>query len=199
VAEQRIEESRAFFGPRAATWDSRFPDDGPAYARAVDDLAPGQGARVLDLGCGTGRAVEALRRVVGARGSVAGVDVTPEMVDTARRAGRDRQGVFVVGDGGRLPFAPGCFDAVFAAGVITHLPPPEHGLTEITRVTRHGGRLAIFHPIGRAALAARRGHGLSPDDLLDERNVGPFLAGFGWTLTSLEDGEDRYLALATRR
>ena len=107
MAEQRIEESRAFFGPRAATWDSRFPDDGPAYARAVDDLAPGQGARVLDLGCGTGRAVEALRRVVGARGSVAGVDVTPEMVDTARRAGRDRQGVFVVGDGGRLPFARG--------------------------------------------------------------------------------------------
>ncbi|KPC58360.1 hypothetical protein ADL35_49340 [Streptomyces sp. NRRL WC-3753] len=31
---------REFFTPRAATWDSRFPDDGPAYEAAVRALAP---------------------------------------------------------------------------------------------------------------------------------------------------------------
>ncbi|MEU1945504.1 hypothetical protein ABZ554_24530, partial [Streptomyces sp. NPDC020125] len=48
---------RDFFTPRAADWDSRFPDDGPAYAAAVADLEPRTGDAVLDAGCGTGRAL----------------------------------------------------------------------------------------------------------------------------------------------
>ncbi|MYV55401.1 SAM-dependent methyltransferase, partial [Streptomyces sp. SID3212] len=36
-----------FFGARAAEWDSRFPDDGPAYAAAVADLGPRPGGAVL--------------------------------------------------------------------------------------------------------------------------------------------------------
>jgi len=198
VSDHGIEESRAFFGPRAATWETKFPDDGPAFARAVADLAPPIGGAVLDLGSGTGRAVEPLRTAVGGGGRVVGIDVTAEMTEVARRAGRDRLGAFVIGDAGRLPFAADSFDAVFAAGIITHLPPPAHGLHEVTRVTRPGARLAIFHPIGRAALATRRGHELTPDDLLDERNLGPFLARYGWALARLDDGEDRYLAIATR-
>ncbi|NEC72847.1 SAM-dependent methyltransferase, partial [Streptomyces rochei] len=42
-----------FFGARAADWDSRFPDDGPAYTAAVAELGLSDGARVLDAGCGT--------------------------------------------------------------------------------------------------------------------------------------------------
>ena len=45
-----------FFGARAADWDSRFPDDGPAYAAAVGRLGLRAGARVLDAGCGAARA-----------------------------------------------------------------------------------------------------------------------------------------------
>ncbi|MEV7889142.1 SAM-dependent methyltransferase, partial [Streptomyces sp. NPDC088357] len=37
-----------FFGARAADWDARFPDDGPAYAAAVADLGLREGDRVLD-------------------------------------------------------------------------------------------------------------------------------------------------------
>ena len=36
---------RDFFTPRAADWDSRFPDDGPAYAAAVADLGLRPGDR----------------------------------------------------------------------------------------------------------------------------------------------------------
>ena len=46
-------------------------------------------------------------------------------------------------------------DAVFAAGLIHHLPPPDHGLIELARITAPDARLAVFHPVSRAALAAR--------------------------------------------
>ena len=44
-----------------------------------------EGARVLDLGCGSGRDVYALSQIVGASGEVVGVDMTPEQLDAARR------------------------------------------------------------------------------------------------------------------
>jgi hypothetical protein len=64
-------------------------------------------------------------------------------------------------------------------------------------VTRSGGRLAIFHPISRAALAARHGREPSPDDVLDPANIGAALEASGWTAVSIEDA-DRYLTLARR-
>ncbi|MGW0699051.1 class I SAM-dependent methyltransferase [Streptomyces sp. NPDC002867] len=187
-----------FFGARAAGWDSRFPDDGPAYAAAVADLGLRPGDRVLDAGCGTGRALEPLRAAVGPRGSVIGVDLTPEMLHEAARAGRGRSGLLVLGDVARLPVRSGSLDAVFGAGLISHLPDPAENLRELGRVVRPGGALALFHPIGRAALAARHGRTITDDDLRAEPNLRPLLAGSGWRLTSYTDRDDRFLALAVR-
>ena len=50
----------------------------------------------------------------------------------------------------------------------------------------------------RPALAARHGGTVSDEDLLDGRNLEPHLERHGWTLTSLDDTDDRCLALATR-
>jgi hypothetical protein len=63
---------------------------------------------------------------------------------------------------------------------------------------RPGGMLALFHPIGRAALAARQGRRITPDDLRAEPNLGPLLARSGWRMTSYVDEDDRFLALAVR-
>jgi SAM-dependent methyltransferase len=198
MGRRELTETQAFFAARASTWDTRFPDDGPAYARAAADLAPPRGGRVLDLGTGTGRALPALRDQVGPVGVVVGLDVTAEMLDVARRAGREQHGALVAADGGALPFADRCFDAVFAAGILHHLAAPDHGLIELTRVTRSGAALAVFHPISRAALAARHGAALADDDFLAAPNLASHLARHGWTLTSIDDGDDRYLALARR-
>nr|MDT0526710.1 SAM-dependent methyltransferase [Streptomyces sp. DSM 41633] len=58
-----------FFTPRAAGWDSRYPDDGPAYGAAVGRHGLRPGDAVLDAGCGTGRALPALRAAVGPQGT----------------------------------------------------------------------------------------------------------------------------------
>jgi len=187
-----------FFGARAADWDSRFPDDGPAYAAAVADLGLREGDRVLDAGCGTGRALPALRAAVGPSGVVVGADLTPAMLQAAVRAGRSRDGQLLLTDVAALPLRSETLDAVFAAGLIAHLPQPAGNLRELARVVRPGGRLALFHPIGRAALAARQGRRITPDDLRADPNLRPLLAGSGWRMTSYVDEDARFLALAVR-
>ncbi|GAA2442059.1 class I SAM-dependent methyltransferase [Streptomyces glaucus] len=189
---------REFFTARAADWDSRFPDDGPAYAAAVAGLGLREGDRVLDAGCGTGRALPPLRAAVGPSGVVVGVDLTPAMLRAAVRAGRDRDGRLLLADVAALPLRSRSLDAVFAAGLIAHLPDPAENLRELARVVRPGGVLALFHPIGRAALAARQGRRVTPDDLRAEPRLRPLLAGSGWRMTSYADEDSRFLALAVR-
>ncbi|MGW4023103.1 class I SAM-dependent methyltransferase [Streptomyces sp. NPDC005009] len=187
-----------FFTARAAGWDRRFPDDGPVYAAAVAGLGLREGDRVLDAGCGTGRALPPLRAAVGPSGMVLGADLTPAMLREAARAGRDRDGALLLTDVAALPLRPSALDAVFAAGLITHLPDPAGNLREIARVVRPGGVLALFHPVGRAVLAARQGRTLTPDDLRAEPNLRALLSRSGWRMTSYVDEDTRFLALAVR-
>ncbi|MEU6083103.1 class I SAM-dependent methyltransferase [Streptomyces sp. NPDC047108] len=191
--------TREFFAARADGWDTRFPDDGPAYTAAVAELGLRLGDAVLDAGCGTGRALPALREAVGPAGTVLGADLTPEMLHAAVRAGRDHNAALALADVVRLPLREGSLDAVFAAGLVAHLPDPGEGLRELARVVRPDGWLALFHPIGRAALAARQGREITPDDLRAEPNLGPLLRSSGWRLVSYTDEDTRFLALAVRR
>ncbi|GAA2341357.1 methyltransferase domain-containing protein [Streptomyces kunmingensis] len=191
----RVQE---FFAARAADWDSRFPDDGPAYASAVAALGLRPGDRVLDAGCGTGRALAPLRAAVGPSGVVLGADLTSAMLQAAVRAGREREGQLLRADVGRLPLRTGTLDAVFGAGLISHLPQPAENVRELARVVRPGGLLALFHPIGRRALAARHGRQLTSEDPRAEPNLRPLLAGSGWRMTSYVDEDARFLALAVR-
>ncbi|MFI0239190.1 class I SAM-dependent methyltransferase [Streptomyces sp. NPDC016845] len=191
----RVQE---FFTARAAGWDTRFPDDGPAYAAAVAALGLRRGDRVLDAGCGTGRALPPLRAAVGPSGVVLGADLTWAMLEAAVRAGRDREGQLLRTDVARLPLGTATLDAVFGAGLVSHLPQPATDLRELARVVRPGGLLALFHPIGRRALASRQGREITPEDLRAEPNLRPLLAGSGWRMTSYVDEDTRFLALAVR-
>ncbi|WP_326674112.1 class I SAM-dependent methyltransferase [Streptomyces sp. NBC_01257] len=187
-----------FFTARAADWDTRFPADGPAFDAAVAALGLRPGDAVLDAGCGTGRAMPALRAAVGPRGTVLGADLTAAMLESAARAGRGGSGLLLQADAARLPLRSRSLDAVFAAGLISHLSRPGPDLAELARVVRPGGVLALFHPIGRAALAARHGRRLTDDDLRAEPRLRPLLAGSGWHLTLYADEDTRFLALAER-
>ncbi|MCW2894447.1 MAG: SAM-dependent methyltransferase, partial [Actinomycetia bacterium] len=194
-----LTETRAFFACRAATWDVKFGDDLPAYCAAVAEAGIRRGGVVIDVGCGTGRALPPLRQAVGPAGTVIALDVTPEMLKAAGPA-VDRAGAAtVIADARALPFADGSADAIFAAGLVSHLPDTEAGLRELGRVTSHGGLLVLFHPSGRAALAARHGHALSPDEPLSEDPLRRSTAASGWELTAYDDAPHRFFAIAERR
>jgi ubiquinone/menaquinone biosynthesis C-methylase UbiE len=190
-------ETQAFFASRAASWDTRFGDDMPAYAAAVARAGIPCGGVVVDVGCGTGRALPALRQAVGPDGAVIAADLTPEMLDAARPKARVAHAALVIADARRLPFAEASADAIFAAGLVNHLPDPEAGLGELARVTGNGGLLVLFHPSGRAALA---GHGrtVAEDEPLSAGPLSRSTLATGWRLTTYDDAPDHFFALAVR-
>jgi SAM-dependent methyltransferase len=105
----------------------------------VAAVAPSFGARVLDLGAGTGVAAQAAAAAVGADGTVVAVDPSSALL---RRAGAPRlQRVAAAAPG--LPFADDAFDAIVANLVIGHFTAYTVALADLVRVLRAGGRLGV--------------------------------------------------------
>jgi len=109
------------------------------------DIAPIEaGARVLDVGCGTGFDLIVARKAVGETGRVCGIDMTPEMLERARKnfleLGIEDIELELV-DSEKIPYPDASFDVVISSGVI-NLSPAKLGLfLEIRRVLKPGGRL----------------------------------------------------------
>ena len=104
------------------------------------------GAVVLDLGCGAGTDLLIAAQMAGAAGTAIGVDMTPAMLERARRSA-ERMGLANVevheGLIESLPVADGSIDVVTSNGVIDLVPDKDAVFNEIDRVLRPGGRLQI--------------------------------------------------------
>jgi len=106
-----------------------------AVTRAVD---PKPGERVLDLAAGTGTSSDPF---AAAGAVVVPCDFSLGMLTVGKRARPMLP--FVAGDGTRLPFADGAFDAVTISFGLRNIVDADAGLREMRRVTRPGGRLVV--------------------------------------------------------
>ncbi|MBO3738591.1 demethylmenaquinone methyltransferase [Actinoplanes flavus] len=101
-------------------------------------LAPKPGDRVLDLAGGTGASTVELGR---SGAFCVCVDFSQEMLWRGRQLGRHVP--MVAGDGLRLPFPDGAFDAVTVSFGLRNMNDTRAALAEMARVTRPGGRLVV--------------------------------------------------------
>lgn len=108
------------------------------------ELAPGDGARLLEVGSGTGAVSRAIaEHAPGA--AVTGVDPSPTFVAKAGElsTGYDNM-TFDVGDARSLPYEDGSFDIVVFHTTLCHIPGPEGALREAHRVLDRDGVLVVF-------------------------------------------------------
>jgi len=126
---------------------------GVGYHFGLARLLPGE--HVLDLGSGSGMDVFAAAVQVGPRGSVTGVDITPEQLAKAERQAFGERVGFHHARIEELPFEDGSFDAVISNGVVNLSPDKRRVFAEAARVLRASGRLALSDIVTQRAMAAR--------------------------------------------
>ena len=153
------EPGRDFIFPTGRPWaeDLGYPEElanvpetavesfaGVANPWLLGRLAPG--VRVLDLGSGAGTDSLVAAQMVGADGSVTGVDMTPQMLAKARAAAAEMGATnvtFVEAEAEQLPFTDASFEVVISNGVIDLIPDKDAVFAELFRVLTPGGRMQI--------------------------------------------------------
>lgn len=113
----------------------------------------GPGDRVLDMGCGGGRHAFALYRrgadVVAldmSEHDLREVDTMFQAMASEGEAGEGATATAVRGNAYALPFADDSFDRIIAAEVLEHLPADTDAMSELFRVLKPGGLIAVTVP-----------------------------------------------------
>lgn len=110
-------------------------------ARTVRQLEP---ARILEIGIGTGLTLDQYPQDA----SLTGIDLSPEMLDRARRRAGEMQGRAIdlhVMDAEALDFADASFDCVTVPYVLSVTPNPDRLVSELRRVCRPNGHIVIVN------------------------------------------------------
>lgn len=115
--------------------------------RTVRELRGGAPKRVLDLATGTCDLAIAIAKGIDDV-KVTGADISTEMVEVGRKKvakrGLNERIELVIADAERLPYAEGDFDAVTVGFGVRNFAHKELGLSEMTRVLRTGGVVAVL-------------------------------------------------------
>jgi SAM-dependent methyltransferase len=99
------------------------------------------GARVADLGCGSGIFTDLLRR---AGYTTVGLDISPKLIAVGRSKFPGLE--LIEGDAENLPFEGESLDGVLLSGLVHHFPDPTRLAAEVGRVLKPGGRFVAFDP-----------------------------------------------------
>src|SRR5581483_8039307 len=142
---------------------------GPWAADLVELATPQSGERILDVACGTGAVAGEAAHVIGADGTVTGLDLNVGMLNIARR--HDLQGIVQWREGSAqaMPFPDEVFTLLLCQQGVQYFLDRTAALREMHRVLASGGRLvlsvwrAIEHSPGFLALSRALVRYISPE------------------------------------
>jgi SAM-dependent methyltransferase len=114
----------------------------PELRGLIRDLGLKSGMHVLDVGCGTGEALDWLLGEVSPAGRVVGVDLSAAHVAAARLQASPEIQLCHANLFDNL-FEPGSFDLIWCVNTINHLTDPVDGVVHLATLLRHGGRVVL--------------------------------------------------------
>lgn len=118
---------------------------GPESERVLREAGLRFGARVADIGCGTGTMSLYMASVVGEAGSVTGIDINPAQIEQAQLLAKSqtvqRKLTFQVGGAYEPGLPEGAFDLVYSRLLLMHLDRPEDAIAAMSRLLAPGGTL----------------------------------------------------------
>lgn len=140
----------------AEVYEAKFvPAIFQEWAPHILDIAHvDRGCDLLDVACGTGIVARTAADRVGSAGSVIGVDLNEAILTVARRVRPDLD--WRQGDVAALPFDDGSFDAVVCQMGFMFFPDRRAAFSEMARVARPEGTIAVVVPASLAAQPAYR-------------------------------------------
>lgn len=195
------DERRAFFDSRAAGWENQnYPDETKERVAAlVATLKLEKGARVLDVGCGTGILIPYLREAVGFDGQIIALDPSEPMLNGAAAK-----------DGGRatllraaaesIPLISAYVDVLVCFAAFPHFSDKVAAAAEFFRVLRPGGRMVVAHLKNRGELIAhhRTHRAVAGDVLPQDHAMHRLFLGVGFVRTQLEERAGWYFFSAEK-
>lgn len=194
---------RAHFDALAPRWESFRPSAAAAgvVARGLDLVGPLDGAAVVDVGCGTGVVLGPLLQRLGPTGRVLAIDFAQAMLDIARSRHPDPRASWLCADALEAGVPAGSVDVLLCFDTLPHFPDPTRAISTFARWLAPGGRLLVWHDIGRERLAVIHGQAGPPldGDLLPPVEELSLLAtSAGLLVDRAEEDETSYTFLATR-
>ncbi len=190
---------KEFFNEMALSWDERF------YTPQLVDhlrnkLVPmfrlQEGARVLDVGGGTGGMIPFLLEVLGPEGKVWSIDFAEKMVEIGKKKFHNEKRVtFDVAAAESLPYEDQFFDHAVAFGVFPHFEDKALALREMNRVLKIQRTLIIAHALSSEEIRNHHKNAtpVSNDFLPEKEEMESLLAGAGFQMIRLIDEPKCYL------
>lgn len=143
---------KEFFNSMADKWDDICQHDTDKIKRILNLLNIQNGAKVLDVGTGTGILLPFLTEQVGDRGKITAIDVSDKMLQVAQQKYKYDNVTFVCGDVLEDHLPNESFDCVICYSVFPHFPDKQAAISAIAKYLKVGGKLAIGHSQSRDAI-----------------------------------------------
>ncbi len=158
--DRKQQKTIAFFSRWAKTYEGG-PLDGwfsTVYREAIRSVDPRPTDNILDVACGTGKALRAMA-ATSDRGRLAGVDLSDKMIEEAvAKADGIPNLEFQVADANQLPFDDETFDHVTVMNAFHHFPDQRKAVQEMVRVLKKGGTIHIADITGHVLPFPLVGH-----------------------------------------
>jgi ubiquinone/menaquinone biosynthesis C-methylase UbiE len=197
-------DKKAFFNQMGEGWDQKFytPEMKERISHLISLFQLRPGAKILDVGAGTGGIIPSLLQAIGPEGSIWAVDFSEKMVEIGREKFKDEPRVrFSLSAVESLPFAGEFFHHIVCFGAFPHFADKQLAVKEMHRVLKTEGTLIILHALSSQEIkqhhmgAAPVSHDFLPEEI-EMRRV---LETAGFQVTQLIDRPKCYLCEAQKK